>query len=92
MLIIDRAYASDQHPGYTGGFIGHFAVMPQHPNLIGQFIINQQGFDVGFGEHSARVSPGLSPRQPNNCCLLVEMKSPAGAGLVIGPRLYFVSR
>jgi len=26
------------------------------PNLIGQFLINQQGFDVHFGEHGPRVA------------------------------------
>jgi len=40
MLIIRRAYASNQRPGYAGGFIVSFPSIPGIPNLIGQIRIN----------------------------------------------------
>ena len=48
---------SNQHPGYTGDFVVCFAVEPLFPNLISQYLINQQGFDVDFGEHGGMMTP-----------------------------------
>jgi hypothetical protein len=47
---------SNQHPGYTGGFIVGLASIPNLPHLIRQTLINQQGFDVDFGEHDLRMA------------------------------------
>ena len=52
LLIINRAYACDQHPGYTGGLIVCFVSVPSPPHLVSQFLVTQQGFDVEFGEMS----------------------------------------
>ena len=30
--------------------------IPQFPHLVSQFFVNQQGFDVDFGEHEASVT------------------------------------
>jgi len=50
-LIIVRAYAGNQRPGYTGGFIVGLTRIPSPPKLISWFLINQQCFDIHFGEH-----------------------------------------
>ncbi len=47
---------SNQHPGYTGGLTVGFACIPRLPDLIRQFLINQQGFDVDFGEYVNNVT------------------------------------
>ena len=41
-----------EHPGYAGNLIINLPRIPSLPNLISSFLINQQGFDVDFGEHS----------------------------------------
>ena len=37
-------------------FIRNYPSIPQLPHLIRQFLINQQGFDVDFGEHGHRIA------------------------------------
>jgi hypothetical protein len=48
-----------EYPGYTGGLIVCFASIPSLPNLISQFLINQQGFDVDLGEHGGNMEAGF---------------------------------
>ena len=56
MPIINRGYASNQHPGYAGGLIINLPLIPSLPHLVSQLLINQQGFDVDFGEHGQRMA------------------------------------
>ena len=46
----------NQHPDNTGGFIVCLTRIPSLPNLVSQFLINQQGFDVEFDEHGLRMA------------------------------------
>ena len=45
-----------EHPGYAGNLIINLPPIPSLPNLISQFLINQQGFDVDLGEHGLRMA------------------------------------
>jgi len=36
--------------------IAELPTTPSRPNLISQFLIDQQGFDVDFGEHVLRMA------------------------------------
>ena len=47
---------SNYRPPHPGRLIPtELPGIPSLPNLISQFLINQQGFDVGFGEHGWRM-------------------------------------
>ncbi len=48
---------SNYRPPHPGRLIPtELPGIPSLPNLISQFLINQQGFDVGFGEHGQRMA------------------------------------
>ena len=51
-----------EHPGYAGNLIINLPFIPNFPNLIHQFLINQQGFDVDFGEHGLKMACSLAYR------------------------------
>ncbi len=51
-----EAAASYKPPRQPSHLIVCFVSIPSLPNLIGQFIINEQGFDLEFGEHAARLT------------------------------------
>ncbi len=58
MLIIKRAYASNQHTGFTGLFDRRLRQHPKPPKPGQPAFISKQGFDVDFGEHGRwMVSP-----------------------------------
>ena len=46
-----RNVTIDYPPRQPGGQIINLPNTPSLPNLISQFLINQQGFDIDFGEH-----------------------------------------
>ena len=50
------ADVSYKPPRYADNLIINLPSIPSLPNLISQFIINQQGFDVDFGEHGLRMT------------------------------------
>jgi hypothetical protein len=45
-----------ERPGYASNLIINLPLIPSLPNLISQFLIDQQSFDVDFGEHGQRVA------------------------------------
>ena len=45
----------------------------RRPNLVGYFLINQQGFDVDFGEHEASMNGLKIDRSIRNWPVLAEM-------------------
>ncbi len=50
--------------------IAYLTSAPHLPNLISQFLIDQQGFDVDFGEHGLRMGclwGQFSLRNSANC-------------------------
>ena len=49
-------YTSNEHPGYRCGPIISVLGIPQPPNLVSQLLVNEQGFDVEFGEHVASMT------------------------------------
>ena len=44
--------SSNHHPCYAGDLIFNLPLIPSLPNLLSQLLVNQQGFDVEFGEMS----------------------------------------
>jgi len=49
MLISEKP--SNQHPGYTRCTVVQDLSIPSLPDLVSQFLINQQSFYLDFGEH-----------------------------------------
>ena len=63
-MVAAKDRISNKRPGYTGGYIVCFTDIPRLPDLVSQFFINQQGFDVDIGEHGGIVA------DPRLYCLL----------------------
>ncbi len=52
---IQHGLSDNEHLGYARCSIVQFTSTPSLPNLIRQFLINQEGFYVDFGEHGLKM-------------------------------------
>ncbi len=60
------ADVSSKSPRYADNLIINLPTVPSLQNLISQFLINQQGLDVDFGEHGRTVTVAWDSDQWRN--------------------------
>ncbi len=75
--------------------IVHIPSIPQLPNLVSQPLINQQGFDVDFGEHGRTVAVVWDSdqwRKSTDCSETRLENNHSGPGMAVSSELIMSDR